>query len=828
MTAGALWTSLRDESEFESSTRSLVEQIKGAVPGSGGGMSDDEYDEVEERSTGADGGAELRAELERLRKATEAKPATKDTFTFDPDAPAKVPGVVPELPPDFNPTTAIRKLKQNLLHSTTPLLAGFYGMGGIGKTVTGAALARDADVRDHFDQIVWLPLGQTPVMEKLHSSAMQQLTGVAIESTLSEEERHAALRLAFKGKRVLLALDDMWEEEHLAQLNFVDESCGSRVLISTRIRHLLSDAFSVEIGKPSVDDSINILMAAAELSDTGHAPAEASEIVELCGRLPLALVMAGKLILELEVGSKWDGITSILREELRGDQQAASREQAVIRASLAGLKGSDRDTTGARNLFKLFGLVPEDTACPLECLQLLYDAVYESAKATSILHIRKWLKILIDRSLVLGTVDCASLHDLVLDFTISLHSKAELIAAHRRVVEMFRSKRPSVSRIAEWNAANRDEAVTAYVLDEAAHHVKQSRDNDNHTLLGWVLDQPLDALVSHVGVVLGEEALASAAEDAESAREMWIAACRWAVAANVAVYFRGTKAATEPFLRAADCLGKVEIGACAPRLLTKQKDQLELMVLSNLIRYDLTNLGMFKPRIDRLMSTEAAKTKPDFCYYIQFLTGMIPAWVTGTLESFASSPATLEVASIDMLSILVRSGIESAPDPAMREFCKVLLCHCNCFSFDMLLLLPDFDWSIYGDSGQWCREGLEAYDYDKHHYKMYDTINGDYMTMHMGVDLPLALHFGDIGAVDAAFDKLQDSTARMLTEPNQGPEITNRINMMFFCFWPTLLGKGTQMASTMGKTIGTSFNAIGKHPLLSLCFRPTRFVCDLP
>ena len=138
-------------------------------------------------------------------------------------------------------------------------------MGGIGKTVTGAALVRDADVRDHFHQIVWLPLGQTPVMEKLQSSAMEQLVGKPMDSNLSEEERHAALRDAFKGKRVLLALDDLWEEDHPAHLNFVDESCGSRVLISTRIRHLLADAFAVEIGKPSVDDSISILMAAAEL-----------------------------------------------------------------------------------------------------------------------------------------------------------------------------------------------------------------------------------------------------------------------------------------------------------------------------------------------------------------------------------------------------------------------------------------------------------------------------------------------------------------------------------------------------------------------------------
>ena len=157
--AGALWTSLRDESEFDSNIRSLVEQIKGAVPGSGGGVSDDECEE-QEQEVGADAGAELRAELERLRKSTEAKATVKDAFTFDRDALAEVADGVPELPDDFRPTAAIRTLTQNLINSTTQLKVGFWGMGGIGKTVTGAALVREADVRAHFDQIVWLPLGQ--------------------------------------------------------------------------------------------------------------------------------------------------------------------------------------------------------------------------------------------------------------------------------------------------------------------------------------------------------------------------------------------------------------------------------------------------------------------------------------------------------------------------------------------------------------------------------------------------------------------------------------------------------------------------------------------
>ena len=46
--------------------------------------------------------------------------------------------------------------------------------------------------------------------------------------TRHAEEKQEALRLAMAGKRVLLCLDDLWEEEHEAALNFADVSAGSR------------------------------------------------------------------------------------------------------------------------------------------------------------------------------------------------------------------------------------------------------------------------------------------------------------------------------------------------------------------------------------------------------------------------------------------------------------------------------------------------------------------------------------------------------------------------------------------------------------------------
>ena len=130
-------------------------------------------------------------------------------------------------------------------------------MGGIGKTVTGVAIVRNEDVRQHFDIIIWLPLGQTPVISKLQNLCHLQCMGKELSAELSSNEKKETLQQAMAGKRVLLCLDDLWEEEHELELNFADVNAGSKVLISTRMKALLttSGGHQVEVGLPSPSDS---------------------------------------------------------------------------------------------------------------------------------------------------------------------------------------------------------------------------------------------------------------------------------------------------------------------------------------------------------------------------------------------------------------------------------------------------------------------------------------------------------------------------------------------------------------------------------------------
>ena len=141
-------------------------------------------------------------------------------------------------------------------------------------------------MRQHFDAIIWLPLGQNPVIAKLQNLAHMQCAGTELSNELSSEEKKQALQQAMAGKLILLCLDDLWEENHETELNFADASAGSKVLISTRMKGLLDGGHQVEVGLPSPDDSARMLLGAADVKDTTVYPAGIGEIVLLCDRLP--------------------------------------------------------------------------------------------------------------------------------------------------------------------------------------------------------------------------------------------------------------------------------------------------------------------------------------------------------------------------------------------------------------------------------------------------------------------------------------------------------------------------------------------------------------
>ena len=678
-----------------------------------------------------------------------------------PSEPATLPVGVPQLPAMFQKTEQISELTRLVLSTAASDMAmprvGFWGMGGIGKTVTGAAIVRDDAVREHFHAVVWLPLGQTPVISKLQNLCYMQTTGKELSPELSSEEKRQTLQQAMAGKRVLLCLDDLWEEQHEPELNCVDVAAGSKVLISTRVKALLTGAHQVEVGLPSPSDSARMLLAAAD-ADLSTEPKGVREIVNLCGRLPLALGIAGRLAASLglvDTGSNdWSGMLDVLREELH--ESSGGTEEGMIRASLRGLKGSAREQANVKNMLLLFALVPEDTHCPLEVLLLMYAAVHEGSTAT-IMHVRKWLRVLLNRCLVLGSVDRPSLHDLVLDWTIAQHSDDQLRDNHRRVINAFRASRPAdcFGRLV-YDPSHRGTPLSAYCCTEAMHHFSEAwqpdMENDREALTAWLGDVPQDELVLAAGQVLGVQRLIAVARRAESEGDWWLAGRHWAVASGVVSRQQGSGQTSETANKCLDATGEY-LRLHGDRLSPEDLEAVHMVELDTSVRGLATCDGTFIDRaekIEALLQTEVAKEDPVNVFACRIYASL-PLGGQGRVEEqgkiFSDGALTLSRAA------------RAHPDPTVK-YRGVLMAYNLVHGIDLMLCGdPSFSWeALYGEGGELLLEAARSYEYDTVHSYLTEYLNIDAFRFAGGVELPMAVHFGDLRA---AKDELEKSIGNM-------------------------------------------------------------------
>ena len=92
----------------------------------------------------------------------------------------------------------MRSLKQMALSTDMKELEkpriGFFGAGGIGKTVCSAAIIRDDEIRRHFDKVLWVTIGQAPVYKKLLAQQYFQATGKELSNELSSTEQRGEVR----------------------------------------------------------------------------------------------------------------------------------------------------------------------------------------------------------------------------------------------------------------------------------------------------------------------------------------------------------------------------------------------------------------------------------------------------------------------------------------------------------------------------------------------------------------------------------------------------------------------------------------------------------
>ncbi|XP_060975061.1 putative disease resistance protein RGA3 [Cannabis sativa] len=177
------------------------------------------------------------------------------------------------------------------------------GIGGLGKTTLAQYVFNDEKVQKHFEPKMWVCVSDVFDVKLLVGKILKSYTTGSLENLQNE------LRSRLSGKKYLLVLDDVWnengEEWHKLEMLLKCGGKGSRVLVTTRsemvARITQSTVGPIKVKGLSEDMSWSLFKRMT--FKKGQEPVEGSkemelgmEVVKKCKGVPLAIRTIGRLL----------------------------------------------------------------------------------------------------------------------------------------------------------------------------------------------------------------------------------------------------------------------------------------------------------------------------------------------------------------------------------------------------------------------------------------------------------------------------------------------------------------------------------------------------
>jgi tetratricopeptide (TPR) repeat protein/DNA-binding SARP family transcriptional activator len=273
---------------------------------------------------------------------------------------APVPGRSPlptpaQLPADLHSFTGRTDELAELLATNASGVWVIDGMAGVGKTALAVHAAHRL-IASFPDGQLFIDLhGHTQGLEPVRPAdaldRMLRALGVAGDQIPPDTEDRAALfRSRLADQRVLVLLDNAADQAQVQPL--LPASTGCLVLITSR-RSLtgIDDIRPVPLDVLPRGDAVDLFVTAAGVDGSAS---DVTEVVELCGRLPLAIrIAAGRL----RARPTWT--VAHLAERLRDERHRLAELKVGQRSVAAAFRLSyDQLSDRGRHLFRVLGLHP--------------------------------------------------------------------------------------------------------------------------------------------------------------------------------------------------------------------------------------------------------------------------------------------------------------------------------------------------------------------------------------------------------------------------------------------------------------------------------------
>ncbi|KAH0645626.1 hypothetical protein KY290_034408 [Solanum tuberosum] len=264
----------------------------------------------------------------------------------------------------------INNVRDSQKISVLPIL----GMGGLGKTTLAQMVFNDQRVTEHFYPKVWICVSDDFDEKRLIKAIVESIEGKSL-SDMDLDPLQKKLQELLNGKRYLLVLDDVWNDDQQKWDNLRAVlkvgAIGASVLITTRLEKvgsIMGTLQPYELSHLSQEDCSLLFMQRAFGHQEEINPNFVSmgkEIVKKCGGVPLAAKTLGGLLRFERKEREWEHVRD---SEIWNLPQHESTILPVLRLSYHHLP------LDLRQCFAYCAVFPKDTKMEKEKLISLWMA----------------------------------------------------------------------------------------------------------------------------------------------------------------------------------------------------------------------------------------------------------------------------------------------------------------------------------------------------------------------------------------------------------------------------------------------------------------------
>ncbi|PRQ19012.1 putative P-loop containing nucleoside triphosphate hydrolase, leucine-rich repeat domain, L [Rosa chinensis] len=213
------------------------------------------------------------------------------------------------------------------------------GMGGMGKSTLAKQVYDDPEVKKHFKVCAWITVNRSFKSGEILKDMAQQLFKAIrrrvpqVVANMDNDQLKTTIKELLQQRRYLIVLDDVWHlcEWHAIQNALPNNSCGSRIMLTTRnsevasTTRVLSDGKTYQLKPLPPPESWELFCRKAFRHNKcpPHLEDICKDILKKCEGLPLAIVAISGVLATKDTRriDEWDMVSRSLGAEIEGNDK---------------------------------------------------------------------------------------------------------------------------------------------------------------------------------------------------------------------------------------------------------------------------------------------------------------------------------------------------------------------------------------------------------------------------------------------------------------------------------------------------------------------------